>query len=80
VREKPRLVDSGLFAHVRHPIYTQVSYSPFAEIAPLTTPIYSGNLIVGASLALAFWSYIPLYTLPIAIGGYLLKVPIEVCD
>jgi len=42
--------------------------------------ICSGNLIVGASFALAFWSYIPLYFLPIAIGAYLLKVPIEVCD
>ena len=46
----------------------------------LTTLMHSGNLIVGASLALVFWSYIPLYTLPIAIGGYLLKVPIEVRD
>ena len=42
--------------------------------------IYSGNLIVSASFALAFWSYIPLYALPLSIGAYLLKVPIEVCD
>ena len=42
--------------------------------------IHSGNLIVGASLALAFWSYIPLYALPIAIGACLLKVSIEVRD
>ena len=41
-------------------------------------PIYSGNLIIGASLTLAFWSYIPLYALPVAFGAYLLKVPIEV--
>ena len=42
--------------------------------------IYSGSLIAGASFALAFWSYIPLYALPFAIGAYLIKVPIEVCD
>jgi len=42
--------------------------------------IHSGNLIVAASLPLAFWSYIPLYALPIAIGACLLKVKIEVCD
>ena len=42
--------------------------------------ICSGNLIVGASLALAFWSHIPLYFLPIAIGACILKVPIEVRD
>ena len=34
---------------------------------------------MGASFALAFWSYIPLYTLPINIGAHLLKLPIEVC-
>ena len=42
--------------------------------------IYSGSLISGASFALAFWSYIPLYALPFAIGACLLKVQIEVCD
>ena len=40
----------------------------------------SGSLVVEASLALVAWSYLPLYTLPIAIGGCLLKVPIEVRD
>jgi len=58
IREKPKLVDQGPFAYVRHPIYT-------------------ASLIIEASLALAFWSYIPLYALPLAIGGCLLKVPIE---
>ncbi|KAF9781216.1 hypothetical protein BJ322DRAFT_260561 [Thelephora terrestris] len=58
IREKPRLVDSGPYAYVRHPIYT-------------------GNLIIATSFALAFWSYIPLYALPITIGGHLLKLPIE---
>lgn len=42
-------------------------------------PSHSGNLIVATSFALAFWSYIPLYTLPITICGHLLKLPIEVC-
>jgi len=45
---------------------------------PLTILIHSASLIIEASLALAFWSYLPLYALPLAIGGYLLKVPIEV--
>jgi len=58
VREKPRLVDSGPFAYVRHPVYT-------------------GSLIAGASFALAFWSYLPLYVLPVAIGACILRVPIE---
>ena len=40
--------------------------------------VYSGSLVAGTSLALAFWSYIPLYLLPIKIGLLLLKLPIEV--
>ncbi|KAF9644425.1 hypothetical protein BDM02DRAFT_3121957 [Thelephora ganbajun] len=58
VRERSKLVDSGPFAYVRHPIYT-------------------GNLITGVSFALVFWSYIPLYILPITIAGHALKMPIE---
>ena len=42
--------------------------------------MYSGGLINQASLALALWSYLPLYTFVIAIGGCLLKMPIEVRD
>jgi len=42
--------------------------------------ICSGYLIVGTSLSLALWSYIPLYVLPVAVGACLLKVSIEVCD
>ena len=34
IREKPRLVDHGPFAYVRHPIYTRVSLSPSAEPSP----------------------------------------------
>ena len=41
---------------------------------------FYGAAAAGASLALAFWSYIPLYALPVAIGACLLKVPIEVED
>ena len=41
-------------------------------------PTRRGSFIVRASFALAFWSYIPLYVLPIATGGCLLKVLIEV--
>ena len=48
---------------------------------PLSTiPVTSGSLIAGASLAFALWSYIPLYILPVTIGGCLLKVLIEVRD
>ena len=42
--------------------------------------IRRGGLISGASLTFVLWSYLPLYVLPIAIGGCLLKVPIEVRD
>ena len=42
--------------------------------------MHSGGLIAGASLTLAFWSYIPLYTFAIATCGCLIKVPIEVRD
>ena len=80
MRERPRLVDSGPFAYARHPIYTQVSNSPSSKPPSSTILTHRGTLIVCTSLALAFWSYIPLYTLPLAIGGYLLKVPIEVRD
>ena len=45
----------------------------------LTTSLYSGSLMAGASLALALWSYIPLYLLPVQIG-LLLKMSIEVRD
>ena len=40
IREKPRLVDHGPFAYVRHPIYTQVSYPLFTVCGTvtLTTP------------------------------------------
>ena len=41
---------------------------------------FYGAAAAGASLTLAFWSYIPLYALPVAIGACLLKVPIEVED
>jgi len=41
-------------------------------------PIHSGSFIVGAAFALALWSYVPLYILPITIGGHLLKMEIEV--
>jgi hypothetical protein len=47
---------------------------------PLIIFICSGNFFVGTSLALAFWSYLPLYVLPIAIGACVSKVSIEVCD
>ena len=82
IREKPRLIDHGPFAYVRHPVFTRVSPSIFTvcRIEPLTIPMHSGGLIAEASLALAFWSYLPLYALLIAIGGCLLKVPIEVRD
>ena len=43
------------------------------------THIHRGSIVLGASFALAVWSYIPLYTLLFAIGGCLLKMPIEVC-
>jgi len=43
------------------------------------THTHSGGVVVGASLALVFWSYIPLYALPFAISSCLLKIPIEVC-
>ena len=36
--------------------------------------------MAGASLALALWSYIPLYLLPVQIGLLLLKMSIEVRD
>ncbi|KAF9642476.1 hypothetical protein BDM02DRAFT_3193163 [Thelephora ganbajun] len=39
--------------------------------------LHSGNLITGASFAPVFWSYIPLYILPITIAGHALKMPIE---
>jgi len=58
IKEKPRLVDHGPFASVRHPLYT-------------------ASIITETALALAFWSYIPLYALPITICACLLKVPIE---
>ena len=45
---------------------------------PFTILIHSASLIIEASLALTFRSYLTLYALPLAIGGYLLKVLIEV--
>ena len=42
--------------------------------------MHSGALIGTASLVLTLWSYLPLYVLPIAIGGCALKVSIEVRD
>ena len=80
IREKPRLIDHGPFAYVRHPIYTQVSHSIFTvyRTASLTIPMHSGALIDQASLVLVLWSYLPLCSLAVAIGGCLLKVPIEV--
>ena len=44
------------------------------------TPIHSASIITETSLALAFWSWIPLYALPITLCACILKVPIEVCD
>ena len=46
----------------------------------LTISLHSGSVIATTSLALAFWSYIPLYLLPVKIGLLLLKVPLEVRD
>lgn len=80
MREKPRLVDKGPFAYIRHPLYAQVFLFAVCWVVFLMIFVYSGHLIAGASLALAFWSYIPLYALPVAFGAYLLKVPIEVRD
>lgn len=45
---------------------------------PYDLHTHSANIIMEAFLALAYWSYVPLYFLPFAIGGCLLKVPIEV--
>ena len=53
---------------------------PLRWTMTLIIPVHSGALITEASFALVFWSYLPLYALLLAIGGCLLKVPIEVRD
>ena len=65
---------------IRPPPHLHVSFSFAVCWTRLTGPVYSGDFTVGVSFALAFWSYIPLYPLPIEIGLLLLKVLIEVRD
>jgi len=58
VREKPRLVDSGAFSVVRH-------------------PMFSGAIVTHFAWAIAFWSWLPIYTLPITLVSHFVKIPIE---
>jgi len=58
IREKPKLVSTGPYSYVRHPLYTTV---------------LAQELLWG----LAFWSYLPLISLPITATIFAIKMPIE---
>jgi len=40
-------------------------------------PMYSGVIAAHFAWALAFWSWLPIYALPITVASYLVKIPIE---
>jgi len=39
---------------------------------------FSGAIAAHFAWALAFWSWLPIYALPITVASYLVKIPIEV--
>jgi len=39
-------------------------------------PMYSGAIVAQLAWAVAFWSWLPIYTLPITVASYLVKIPI----
>ena len=74
-REKPRVVQTGPYAWVRHPLYRYAHY-----------PISTTSRLMRCSLAvfqtalwsLMFWSYVPLFMIfaTVAVFGY--KISLEV--
>jgi len=40
-------------------------------------PMYSAAIAAHFAWAVAFWSWLPIYTLPITVASYLVKIPIE---
>jgi len=40
-------------------------------------PMYSGAIAAHFAWAIAFWSWLPIYALPITVASYLVKIPIE---
>jgi len=83
VRENPRLVDKGAFRVVRHPMYRFVldfpSFEPTIEGADVSWgSLFSAAIASHFAWAVAFWSWLPIYALPITVASYLVKIPIEV--
>ena len=82
VRERPRLVDGGAFGVVRHPMYRFV-LTLFPKLVPEGANVSwglssSGTIAVHFAWAIAFWSWLPIYALPITVASSLVKIPIEV--
>jgi len=43
------------------------------------TLTHSGSIVIGASFALVYWSYLPFYALFFIFSSTMLKIQIEVC-
>jgi len=83
VREKPRLVDGGAFKVVRHPMYRFVfdfssQNRKSGVLMFLGCCFFSGAIAAQFAWAVAFWSWLPIYALPVTVASYLVKIPIEV--
>ncbi|QRW12657.1 methylene-fatty-acyl-phospholipid synthase [Ceratobasidium sp. AG-Ba] len=85
VRERPKLVNTGPYALVRHPMYTAVAFY-WRTRTPQTSlkraharpyPMYSFGILMDLVSAVMYWNWIPLAGAALTTVAFAIKIPME---